>query len=113
MFGSARATHAFGPTQVIVDGVGVFSATNGCDPDLGLTQRRPFLFDYTIDVIGAYAIGSHEGYIYVRDEYKLAVTNFSIALKQARELGVLGRNILGSGFDFDITVSRGGGAILF
>jgi NADH:ubiquinone oxidoreductase subunit F (NADH-binding)/(2Fe-2S) ferredoxin/NAD-dependent dihydropyrimidine dehydrogenase PreA subunit len=63
-------------------------------------------------VIGACAIGSHEGYIYVRDEYKLAVTNFSIALKQARELGVLGPNILGSGFDFDIHVSRGGGAFV-
>ncbi len=63
-------------------------------------------------IIGAYAIGSHEGYIYVRDEYKLAVTNFSIALRQARELGMLGRNILGSGFDFDIHVSRGGGAFV-
>jgi NADH-quinone oxidoreductase subunit F len=63
-------------------------------------------------VIGAYAIGSNEGYIYVRNEYPLAVENVSIAIDQARERGLLGENILGSGFDFDITVSRGGGAFV-
>ena len=63
-------------------------------------------------IIGAYAIGSHKGYIYVRNEYPLAVKNARIALKKARELGLLGKNILGSGFDFDITISRGGGAFV-
>lgn len=63
-------------------------------------------------IIGAYAIGSNEGYIYVRNEYPLAVKNARIALKKARELGLLGKNILGSGFDFDITISRGGGAFV-
>ena len=63
-------------------------------------------------IIGAYAIGSNSGYIYVRNEYPLAVKNVRIALKQARELGLLGKNILGSGFDFDIIVSRGGGAFV-
>ncbi|HUT71783.1 MAG TPA: NADH-quinone oxidoreductase subunit NuoF [Desulfatiglandales bacterium] len=62
--------------------------------------------------IGAYAIGSHEGYIYVRQEYPLAVENAGIAIKQAEEYGFLGKNILGSGFDFTITVHRGAGAFV-
>ncbi|MBU4316237.1 MAG: NADH-quinone oxidoreductase subunit NuoF [Proteobacteria bacterium] len=63
-------------------------------------------------LIGAYAIGSSEGYVYVRHEYPLAVKNLGIALDAAREKGLLGKNILGSGFDFDIHVSRGGGAFV-
>jgi NADP-reducing hydrogenase subunit HndC len=62
--------------------------------------------------IGAYAIGSHEGYIYVRQEYPLAVENVTIAIKQAEEYGLLGRNILGSGFDFTTKVHRGAGAFV-
>ncbi|TET99546.1 MAG: NADH-quinone oxidoreductase subunit NuoF [Candidatus Stahlbacteria bacterium] len=63
-------------------------------------------------IIGAYAIGSHEGYIYVRQEYPLACENFGIALEQAREYGLLGKDILNSGFDFDVKISRGGGAFV-
>ena len=63
-------------------------------------------------IIGAYAIGSHEGYIYVRQEYPLAVENLSIALSQARNYGLLGKNILGSGFNFDVTIHRGAGAFV-
>jgi len=63
-------------------------------------------------IIGAVAIGSHEGYVYVRHEYPLAVKNLTIALERANELGLLGKNILGSGFDFDIRISRGGGAFV-
>ena len=63
-------------------------------------------------VIGAYAIGSHEGYVYVRQEYPLAVDNLSIALNQAREYGLLGKNILGSGFNFDVAIHRGAGAFV-
>ncbi|MBM4351852.1 MAG: NADH-quinone oxidoreductase subunit F, partial [Deltaproteobacteria bacterium] len=55
-------------------------------------------------IIGAFAIGSHEGYIFVRHEYPLALENIGIAIRQARELGLLGKNILGSGFDFDIKI---------
>ena len=62
--------------------------------------------------ICAYAIGSHEGYIYVRNEYPLAVENATIAIKQAEELGFLGENILGSGFDFIVHINRGGGAFV-
>jgi NADH-quinone oxidoreductase subunit F len=63
-------------------------------------------------VIGAFAIGSHHGYVYVRNEYPLAVKNLTIALGQARERGLIGEDILGTGFDFDINVSRGGGAFV-
>jgi len=63
-------------------------------------------------IIGAYAIGAHEGYVYVRNEYPLAVVNIGIAIEQARKLGLLGKNILESGFDFDVKVSRGGGAFV-
>jgi NADH:ubiquinone oxidoreductase subunit F (NADH-binding)/(2Fe-2S) ferredoxin/NAD-dependent dihydropyrimidine dehydrogenase PreA subunit len=62
--------------------------------------------------IGAYTIGAHEGYIYVRDEYPLAVQNLNIALQQAREYGFLGKNILGAGFDFDVKIVRGAGAFV-
>jgi NADH:ubiquinone oxidoreductase subunit F (NADH-binding)/(2Fe-2S) ferredoxin len=63
-------------------------------------------------VIGAFAIGSHEGYIYVRHEYPLALRRFLRALSQARKYGLLGKDILGSGFDFDIEVHRGAGAFV-
>jgi NADH-quinone oxidoreductase subunit F len=63
-------------------------------------------------IIGAYAIGSHEGYVYVRNEYPLAVKHLENAIKQAEELGFLGKNIMGSGFDFTIEISRGGGAFV-
>jgi NADH-quinone oxidoreductase subunit F len=63
-------------------------------------------------IIGAIAVGSCEGYVYVRHEYPLAVKNLTIALQKARELGLLGINILGSGLDFDIHISRGGGAFV-
>jgi NADP-reducing hydrogenase subunit HndC len=63
-------------------------------------------------IIGGYAIGSHEGYIYVRQEYPLAVENVTIAIRQAAEYGLLGENILGSGFDFKIKVHRGAGAFV-
>lgn len=63
-------------------------------------------------IIGAYAIGANEGWIYVRDEYPLAVKHFSLAIKQAKKLGLLGKNFLGSKFSFDIKVARGAGAFV-
>ncbi|HON26178.1 MAG TPA: NAD(P)H-dependent oxidoreductase subunit E, partial [Myxococcota bacterium] len=63
-------------------------------------------------VIGAYAIGAREGYVYVRDEYPLAVHHMNLAIEKAKERGLLGKNILGTGFDFDLKVSRGGGAFV-
>ena len=63
-------------------------------------------------IIGAYAIGSNHGYIYVRMEYPLAIENFEKALNDARKMGFLGKNILKSGFDFDVKISKGGGAFV-
>jgi len=58
-------------------------------------------------IIAAKAIGSHEGYIYCRAEYPLAVKMLNLAIEQARHYGLLGKNVLGSGFDFDVEVYRG------
>ena len=63
-------------------------------------------------LIGAYTIGSEQGYIYVRNEYPLAVEHLKTAISQAREMGLLGQNILGSSFSFDIRINRGGGAFV-
>lgn len=63
-------------------------------------------------IIGAHAIGATRGYVYIRAEYPLAVKHLGIALAQARELGLLGKNILGSGFDFDIEIRLGAGAFV-
>jgi len=63
-------------------------------------------------IICAYSIKSHSGFIYIRDEYALALKNMDCALRQARERGYLGRNIMNSGFDFDIEIVRGGGAFV-
>jgi NADH-quinone oxidoreductase subunit F len=63
-------------------------------------------------IIGAFAIGSHQGYVYVRNEYPLALKNITNAMEQAEKLGLLGKNILGSGFDFQVRINRGGGAFI-
>jgi len=63
-------------------------------------------------IIGAYAIGATCGYVYIRAEYPLAVKHLGIALEQARGIGLLGENILGSGFDFDIEIRLGAGAFV-
>ncbi len=63
-------------------------------------------------IIGAFAIGAHQGYIYVRNEYPLAVEHARIAIDQATDYGLLGENILGSGFDFRVTINKGGGAFV-
>ena len=62
--------------------------------------------------IMAYAVGAHLGYIYIRAEYPIAVHRLKVAIKQAKELGLLGKNIFGSGFDFDIEIRLGAGAFV-
>ena len=62
--------------------------------------------------IAGYAIGASQGYIYVRAEYPIAVERLNIAIKQAREYGLLGKDIFGSGFDFDIDLRLGAGAFV-
>jgi NADH-quinone oxidoreductase subunit F len=63
-------------------------------------------------IIGAYAIGANQGHAYVRLEYPLAVQSLGIAIDQATERGLLGTDILGSGFDFDVNICRGAGAFV-
>ena len=62
--------------------------------------------------IAGYAIGASQGYIYIRAEYPIAVKRLQIAIKQAREYGLLGKNIFDSGFDFDIDIRLGAGAFV-
>ena len=63
-------------------------------------------------IIGAYAIGSEEGYIYVRNEYPLAISRLTRAIEEAKAYGLLGRHILGSEMSFSVEISRGGGAFV-
>ncbi len=63
-------------------------------------------------IIAAYAIGSRQGYIYCRAEYPIAVSTMNLAMKQARALGLLGKNILGTDFSFDLEMRMGAGAFV-
>jgi NADH-quinone oxidoreductase subunit F len=63
-------------------------------------------------IICGYAISSHKGFLYIRDEYELARKNMQLAIDKARSLGYLGKDILGSGFEFDLEIVRGGGAFV-
>lgn len=83
----------------------------GCFQDRSILEGNPHSVLEGM-IIGAYAVSAEKGYIYVRNEYPLAVKNFSTALEQAREYGLLGENILGSGFSFDVKINRGGGAFV-
>src|SRR4030043_577606 len=90
---------------------------NADEGDPGAFMDRPILDAAPNAVIegltiAGYAIGASEGYIYVRAEYPLAVQRFRVALEQAKERGFLGKNILGSGFDFSIHVKEGAGAFV-
>ena len=90
---------------------------NGDEGDPGAFMDRSIIEGDPHSVIEgmticAYAIGANNGFMYIRDEYFLAISNMTHALKQARASGFLGKNILGSGFDFDIEIVRGGGAFV-
>jgi len=83
----------------------------GAYMDRGVLEGNPHLVLEGM-MIGAWAVSASKGYIYVRHEYPIAIEHSRIAVKQARELGLLGDNILGSSFSFDIDISRGGGAFV-
>ncbi len=83
----------------------------GCFQDRSILEGNPHSVIEGM-IIGAYAVGSFQGYIYVRNEYPLAVRNFGIAVEQARACGLLGENILGSSFSFDIKIYQGGGVFV-
>jgi NADH-quinone oxidoreductase subunit F len=83
----------------------------GAFMDRSIMEGNPHLVLEGI-IIGAYAVGAERGYIYVRNEYPLAVAHLGRAIEQAREYGFLGEKILGTGFSFDIKINRGGGAFV-
>jgi len=83
----------------------------GAYMDRGLLEGTPHSIIEGM-IIGAYAIGANEGFVYIRDEYPIAVSTIDNAIKQARQHGLLGKNILNSHFDFDITIVRGAGAFV-
>ncbi len=83
----------------------------GAFMDRALLEGNPHLVLEGM-VVGAYAIGAKEGYIYVRHEYPQARKNAAIAINHARKMGFLGKNILGTDFSFDIEIARGGGAFI-
>ena len=83
----------------------------GAYMDRSVMEGNPFAVLEGL-MIGAYAIGADEGYVYVRQEYPLAVQNLEIAIRKAQEYGFLGENILGSGFNFTVKVHRGAGAFI-
>ena len=83
----------------------------GAYMDRCLLEGNPHLI-FEGMMIGALAIGARQGYVYVRNEYPLAVENTRVAVRQARKLGLLGKNILGSSFSFDVEIARGGGAFV-
>ena len=83
----------------------------GAFMDRALMEGNPHLVLEGL-IIGGYTVGANEGFMYVRQEYPLAIENLEIAIKQAEECGLLGKNILGSGFDFTVTIHRGAGAFV-
>jgi (2Fe-2S) ferredoxin len=103
------ARNAPGETKYVV--VNCDEGDPGAYMDRSLMEGNPYgvLEGLTI---GAYAIGSHEGYVYIRQEYPLALENLTAAIEDAEKRGLLGTNILGSGFDFQVRVHRGAGAFV-
>jgi len=99
------------------DGYPKYVLCNGDEGDPGAFMDRSIMEGNPHSVlegmaIGAYAIGSDRGYIYVRLEYPLAIENLHVAINQAEERGLLGENILGTDFSFNVKISRGAGAFV-
>lgn len=93
----------------------VFIIANGEEGDPGAFMDRAIMEGdphAVIEgmIIGGYAMGAHQGFLYVRHEYPIAIHHLSVAVHQARALGLLGKDILGTGFDFDLQLNRGAGA---
>jgi NADH:ubiquinone oxidoreductase subunit F (NADH-binding)/(2Fe-2S) ferredoxin len=99
------------------NGNGKFIVCNADEGDPGAYMDRSLLEGNPHSIIegmliGAYGTGATKGIIYVRNEYPLAIKHLLIALRQANQLGLLGENILGTGFSFDIKIVRGAGAFV-
>ncbi len=83
----------------------------GAFMDRSILEGDPHVLIEAMAIAG-YAIGANQGYVYVRAEYPIAVKRLSIAIEQAREYGLLGKNIFESGFDFDLDIKLGAGAFV-
>ena len=99
------------------DGRGKILVCNADEGDPGAYMDRSLLEGNPHSIvegmiIGAFATGATEGIVYVRDEYPLAIKHLLIAMRQAREVGLLGENILGTGFSFSLDLVRGAGAFV-
>jgi NADH:ubiquinone oxidoreductase subunit F (NADH-binding)/(2Fe-2S) ferredoxin len=99
------------------EGEGKYLICNADEGDPGAYMDRSILEGDPHSIIegmliGGFAIGANQGYVYVREEYPLAIERLEIALNKALEEGFLGKNIFGSGFDFEIEISRGAGAFV-
>ncbi|MFC1574267.1 NADH-ubiquinone oxidoreductase-F iron-sulfur binding region domain-containing protein, partial [Candidatus Latescibacterota bacterium] len=99
------------------NGNGKYLICNGDEGDPGAYMDRSILEGNPHSIlegmiIGAYGTGASEGIIYIRNEYPLAIKHLVIALRQARELGFLGKNIFGTDFSFDISLVKGAGAFV-
>jgi len=99
------------------DGRGKFLVCNADEGDPGAYMNRTVLEGNPHSIIegmiiGAFATGADRGVIYARSEYPLAIKHLVIALRQARELGLLGKDILGTGFSFDVSIVKGAGAFV-
>ena len=99
------------------NGQGKFLVCNADEGDPGAYMDRSVLEGNPHSIIegmliGAYATGATDGVVYVRTEYPLAIKHLVIALRQARQLGLLGQSILGTGFSFDLQLVKGAGAFV-
>jgi NADP-reducing hydrogenase subunit HndC len=95
----------------------VYVVVNGDEGDPGAFMDRAIMEGDPHSVlegliIGAYAVGAEQGFFYVREEYPLAIKHLNVAIDQARRLGLLGQNIMGTGFSFDVQINRGAGAFV-
>ncbi|MBN2494749.1 MAG: 4Fe-4S binding protein [Deltaproteobacteria bacterium] len=109
---SCRAAHSPDGVRYVI--CNADEGDPGAFMDRSLMEGNPHLVIEGM-IIGAYAIGmpgKPKGYVYIRNEYPLAVERLGIALEQAREMGLLGEKILGSELDFDIRINKGGGAFV-
>jgi NADH:ubiquinone oxidoreductase subunit F (NADH-binding)/(2Fe-2S) ferredoxin/NAD-dependent dihydropyrimidine dehydrogenase PreA subunit len=93
----------------------IYIIANGEEGDPGAFMDRSIMEGDPHAVIegmclGAYALGANQGFLYVRHEYPIAIRHLTAALQQARALGLLGKNILGTSFSFDLQINRGAGA---
>jgi NADH:ubiquinone oxidoreductase subunit F (NADH-binding)/(2Fe-2S) ferredoxin/Pyruvate/2-oxoacid:ferredoxin oxidoreductase delta subunit len=105
----ADARHEPGDVKYVI--INADEGDPGAFQDRGLVEGNPHSILEGL-IIGAYAVGAHEGFIYIRHEYPMALELIQRAAQQAEEYGLIGKNILGSGFDFSFGLNEGAGAFV-